>query len=221
MQITHAEAQQLIQYSMDKILKPQEINILQTHLNDCIECRTFAKEIKELENLLLPVMARHWAVRPVPLQMEAITNKRKPQRQASIVLVTRTAMISLIFAAFIFGAWQFTRSGRQNSSPRPVNVLPIPTPSGQSTSTKISLQNCEETVYQVQENDTLESIASRFSVAKDKIMTINNLNTETINPSMELLIPICNSTPTGTLHPSTLTITFTPLIGPTTSTPGG
>jgi len=223
MQITHEEAHELIQFGMDQTLKPQEKNSLQTHLNDCIECRSFAKEIHELETLLLPAMRRHWNLQPAPLSMEAVTSKRKKQLAPSLILVTRTVIISIVFAAFVFTAWQFTVSNSRASTPMPVSVLPIPTPSGQSTSTKISLQNCEETTYQVQENDTLESLAAQFSVSTDKIMAINNLGTETINAKMELLIPICNSTPTGTVHPSTLTTTFTPLTGPTASasTPGG
>jgi hypothetical protein len=221
MQITHAEAHKLIQLSMDKVLPPQEKDILQIHLNDCLECRTFADEIKALENLLLPVMIKHWALPPAPLSVAAITSKRKQQRQDNIILATRTVMIGIVFATFVFSAWQFTHSGTQTSNPMPVSVLPIPTPSGQSTSTKISFQNCEETIYQVQENDTVESIAFQFSVAKDKIMVINNLSTESIKAKMELLIPICTSTPTGTIYPSTLTTTFTPIMDPITSTPGG
>jgi LysM repeat protein len=221
MQITHAEAHKLIQFSMDETLKPQEKNILQMHLNDCTECRAFVEELKAVENQLVPALSSRWAVQPVPLSIEALPNKSKLPIQTSIILATRTAIISIIFAAFVFSAWQFTHPSSQTSNSVPMIVLPIPTPSGQSTSTKISFQNCEETIYQVQENDTLESIALKFSVAKDKIMTVNHLSTESIHASMDLLIPICTSTPTGTIHPSTLTITFTPLIGPTTSTPGG
>jgi len=223
MQITHEEARRLIQFSMDQMLKPQEKNILQIHLEACTECRTFFDEIKEVENLLLPTMLRQWNRQPVPLSMEAITDKRKSQRQlqSSLILATRTAIISIVFAAFVFSVWQFTQSGKQTSNPLPVGILPVPTPSSQSTSTKISFQNCEEMSYQVQENDTLESIAAQFSVSKHKLVAINNLSTETLSTQMELLIPICNSTPTRTVHPSTLTTTFTPLLGPTTSTPGG
>lgn len=221
MQITHEEAHKLIQFSIDQTLRPQEKDTLQTHLNECMECRTFAKEIKEVETLLLPTMLRHWNLRPIPLSIEDITSKRKTQPQPSLILVTRTAIISIVFATFVFSAWQFTVSNGRTSTPIPVSVLPIPTPSGQSTSTKISFQNCEEVSYQVQEKDTLESIADHFSVTKDKIMAINHLSTETINTKMKLLIPICNSTPTGTVYPSTMTITFTPLTYPTTSTPGG
>jgi len=221
MQITHEEAHKLIQFGMDQTLRPQEKNILQTHLDDCMECRSFAKEIHGVETLLLPAMRKHWNVQAAPLSMEAITSKRKTQLQPSLILVTRTAIISIVFAAFVFSAWQFTVSNSRAATPMPVGVLPIPTPSSQTTSTKITFQNCEEVIYQVQENDTLESLAAKFSVSKDKIMAINNLGTETINTKMELLIPNCNSTPTGTVHPSTLTTTFIPLTGPPTSTPGG
>jgi hypothetical protein len=221
MQITHAEAHRLIQFSMDEALKPQEKNSLQVHLNECIECRAFVEELKGVENLLMPVMSRHWAVQPAPLLIEALTKKGKLPIQTSIILATRTAIISIVFAVFVFSAWQYSHSGSQPANPVPMGGLPIPTPSGQSTSTKISFQDCEETIYQVQENDTLESIASKFAVAKNKIKAVNHLSTESIHAKMDLLIPSCSSTPTGTIHPSTLTITFTPLLGPTTSTPGG
>ena len=43
---------------MDQMLKPEEENTLQSHLEDCLECRTFFNGIKEVENLLLPAMQR-------------------------------------------------------------------------------------------------------------------------------------------------------------------
>ena len=221
MQITHAEARQLIQFHMDQGLKPHEENMLQTHLNDCRECRSFAEEIKELESILLPTMKRHWNLEPAPLSIAFIIENKTSRWLTSILLTTRTVLISIVFVAFVLSAWQFTRSNNRTSNPMPASDLPIPTPSEQSTSTKISLPNCEERLYPVQENDTLESIALRFSVSKEKIMSINNMSDETVRNKMDLLIPICASTPTGTIHPSTLTLTFTPLGGPTTATPGG
>lgn len=221
MQITHEEARKLIQFGLDQMLKPQEKNMLQIHLEDCIECRTFFGDLKEVDNLLLPTMLRQWNLQPTPLSIGALINKRQSRLQSNIILTTRMAIISIIFAAFIFSAWQFTQSGKQTSNPLPVGVLPVPTPSSQSTSTEISFQNCGAMSYQVQENDTLESIAAQFSVSREMLAAINNLHTETLTTKMKLLIPICNSTPTGTVHPSTLTTTFTPLFDPTTSTPSG
>jgi LysM domain len=221
MQITHAEARKLIQFSIEQTLSPQEIKTLRVHLEDCVECRVFAEELKEVESILVPLMKRQWSLQPAPLSIPARVQRKSINWQTNIMLATRTAMISIVFAAFVFSAWQFTRSVSRTSTPVPISILPIPTPSGQSTSTKVSFQNCAEKKYQVQENDTLESIASQFSVSKDKIMAVNNMHVEMVYTKMELWIPICHSTPTGTVHPSTLTITFTPLIGPTTSTPGG
>ena len=221
MQISHEEARKLIQFDMDQSLQPQEKKILQNHLEDCPECRKFTEAIREVETLLLPAMRSHWSLQPAPLPIEAVIGKSKMELQPSPLLVIRTALISVMFAAFVFSAWQFAFSNPQTSTPLPVSVLPIPTPSRLSTSTESSFSNCEEVTYQVQENDTLEGIAAEFSASKDKIIALNHLSTESLFPKMALLIPLCPSTPTGTVHPSTLTITYTPLSHTTTSTPGG
>ena len=221
MSITHEEARKLIQFSSDEALKPQQLSMLEIHLKDCMECRIFAEEIKDVEDLLIPAMLRHWNFQPTPLSIEAITSRERFSLKPFRLLITRTAIISIVFAAFIFSAWEFSLSRDGNVTPMPISVLPIPTPSGQSTNTKSSVQSCEEMIYQVQENDTLEQIAAEFSASKEKIMASNHLSTEVIHIGMELLVPICNSTPTGTVHPSTLTTTFTPLAASPTSTPGG
>ncbi len=221
MQITHAEAHKLIQFSMDQALGPRERKTLQAHLAGCLECRGFADELSELRNLLVLTMRNRWDFRPTPLSIETLKNKRRLQLQKSNLLVTRTALISLVFAAFIFSSWQFSHLGRQMGTPIPLNVLPFATPSGESTSTLLSVQNCVEMKYQVQQSDTLESIAAQFSVPKDQIMTLNNLRTETLLPNVELRLPVCVPTSTSTVTPSTQTTTFTPVIGSTTSAPGG
>ncbi|HLO18704.1 MAG TPA: LysM peptidoglycan-binding domain-containing protein [Anaerolineales bacterium] len=221
MQITHEEAQRLIQFNADNALGSNEKNLLVAHLQECISCRVYAQDIKEVESILLPLMKRQWNLQPVPLSGNTLTTKRNSAIQARMALVTRTAMIGVVLLGFIFSVWQFTLSNRQLPSSL-VGVLPVPTPSTQSTSTEINLQNCEELFYQVKESDTLESIAARFSISKEQIRTINHLKTISIHPSMKLMIPICNFTPTGTVNPMTLTWTYTPIIDdPTISTPGG
>jgi len=221
MQISHEEARQLIQFDMDQPLRSQEKKTLEGHLESCPECRMFAKGIDEVETLLLPAMRKHWNLQPAPFPIEAVMGKRKTELQPGLALVMRTALLSVLFAAFAFSAWQFALSNPRTSTPLPLSVLPIPTPSGQSTSTKITFSNCKEVTYTVQENDTLEGIAAQFSASKDKIIALNHLGTEAVIPGMELLIPLCHSTPTGTARPSTLTTTFTPSTDPTTYTPGG
>ena len=221
MQITHAEARKLIQFDIDEALNSQEKTTLYTHLKDCIECRAYAEDIREVEGILPPLMKRHWNLQPAPLSIHAITTKRDSKLQASIILATRTAMIGIVFIAFILSVWQFTLSGSQTPSQLPASVLPVPTPATQSTSTRIMPQNCEQVLYAVQENDTLERIAYLFSISKEEIMSINNMKAETVNTAMELVIPICSFTPTGTVNPTSLTTTYTPSTSPIPSTPGG
>jgi hypothetical protein len=224
MQITHEEARKLIQYHADAELNPQQKAILSAHLKDCVECQVYAKDLKAVESILVPAMKRHWNFHPIPLSGHQIASKRNSKKQGSILLATRTAMIGFVFMAFVFTFWQFTLPSQPAFSQLPTDVLPVPTPSTQitqSTSTRIQFPNCEMIIYRVQENDTLESISDQFSIAKEEIMAINHLKIETVDNTMELLIPICDSTPTGTVNPATLTTTYTPAIRQDTSTPGG
>jgi hypothetical protein len=224
MQITHEEARKLIQYNADAELNPQKKAILSLHLKDCIECQVYAKEIKEVESILLPVMKRHWNLQPIPLSAPAIASTRNSKIQASIWLATRTALIGFVFTAFVFTFWQFMLPSQPAFSQSPTNVLPVPTPSTQgtqSTHANIQSENCEMIIYEVKANDTLESIAAQFFVSKEEIMAVNDMTKEAVEDSMELMIPICDSTPTGTVNPATLTTTYTPAIYPITSTPSG
>jgi len=127
----------------------------------------------------------------------------------------------MVFAAFALVIWQFTLSGQRTATPMPINVLPVPTPSTQSTSTTSMVHNCDQILYKVREGDTLQRIASEFSVSKDEIMTANNMETEAIRGTMELIIPLCNITPTVTQKTTTLTTTYTPVTIPLSSTPDG
>ncbi len=221
MEITHAEAHQLIQFDTDQSLNAQEEFTLRAHLQDCSECRAYTDEIKEVENILVPVMKKHWHLTPLPLSIDAIHAKRSSKLQMNVILATRSMALGAVFLALIFSAWQFGLSSGQKSDPMPVGVLPVPTPSTRSTSTKISAENCEGMFYAVRENDTLESIANQFGTSKEKIMAANRMKTETIDPAMELVIPICSFTPTGTINPTTLATSYTPSMSPTTSTPDG
>src|ERR1044071_8522207 len=128
MQITHEQARRLIQFDMDQGLKPDEEKLLQMHLNGCIECHSFAEEMQEVDSILLPVMNKHWKLEPQPLPIASIVENINSNRQTRMLVTIRMALISIVFVAFVLSTWQFTRS--QNSSPIPVNVLPIPTPHG-------------------------------------------------------------------------------------------
>jgi hypothetical protein len=222
MSITHEQAHRLIQLNMEHMLDSRESARLSAHLRECRECDTYARQIKEVTNLLPTMMKRQWSAQPVPLSL-AVLMRRRQSNRASTLLTMRTAALGLVFMALFFSTWQSVLPGPPSSSHPPLQAPPpVPTPStqhAQSTSTNITLQDCEMILYPVGELDSLASIAAQFSVSKDTIMGLNHLQSEVIHSSMELLIPICNFTPTGTLHASTFTTTYTPLIIATTFTP--
>ena len=221
MSITHEQAHHLIQLDMEHMLNSKESAILSAHLCECRECVTYANEIREVTNLLAPVMKRQWSVQPAPLSMVALMG-RKERITADNLLTMRRAAMALVFVALFFSTWQFVLSGGAGSSQRPLVIPAAPTPSvqnTQSTSTEITQATCEMIIYPVQGEDTLASIAEQFSTSVREIIQLNQLKTATIGPPMELLVPVCNFTPTGTYSPVTFTTTYTPLIIATTSTP--
>ena len=221
MSITHEQAHKLIQWNMEHMLNARETASLSAHLRACSECDAYASEINEVAKLLPALMKKKWSAQPAPLSIPVLVGSKEIVR-TSTSLTMRTVAFSLVVMALFFSAWQFMLSGPASSPQLPVQVPPVPTPStqrAQSTSTEITLENCETIVYAVGEMDSLASIAAQFSVSEDTIRGLNHLPTEYLSPSMELLIPICNFTPTGTFHAATFTTTYTPRSIATTSTP--
>lgn len=215
--ISHTEAIELIQFRSDNALYGSKEKILSEHLKDCGECRTYAQQLIKTENVLKSVMSKQWNVRPAPLSVVALIESTG-KKLSSTLLITRTALISVAVFAFVMIGWQFTAASPTAVQGTQFEVLPNPTPSSQITATTFSSKNCQQIHYQVQENDTLESIASHFATSKETVMALNNMSSEVIQPNMELVVPICDTTPASTLHPPTFTLT--PILEPITSTPG-
>ena len=217
MQITHEEALRLIQFNADRALSVEKEAILDQHLRTCAECRTYAKQFSKMEVALLNVMRKQWNLRPIPLAIDKLTEKKNSRKIPGTLMLTRSTVIGIAFLTFIFIGWQFAITNNPLNGSLP--VLPvIPTPSIFYTATSYTLQDCVKVPYHVQESDTLQSIADHFSISKEIIQELNKLNTEAIQPNAILLIPVCKSTPTSTNHPPTFTIT--PFLEPITRTPG-
>jgi hypothetical protein len=222
MQITHDQAHRLIQLNIDALLSWQDKSVLSAHLQDCAECQIYASEIKEVDSILLPLLKRQWSSAPIPLSLDGLPGVNNSKPGGRSFLTTRITALSVVVVALLFSVWQLMLSGAAAPGPVPISVPLIPTPSlpsVRSTSTTIDLKECQMLIYTVQQRDTLEEIANRFSVSKAKLRAANHLNAGTVTAGMELMIPICKSTPTGTFD--ALTTTFTPILNPTTSTPGG
>ena len=217
MQIPHAEAMQLIQFRADNALRGNKEKILSEHLKDCFDCRTYAQQLNKTENVLRTVMRKQWNINPAPLSI-AVLMGNTGKKSSSAILITRTALISVAFLAFIIIGWQFTATNPKSMYATQFDLLPIPTPSTQITATTFLSNNCIQSHYQVQKNDTLESIAAHFTTSKEALMELNSMKSDVIEPDTELLVPICDTTPTSTLYAPTFTIT--PILNPTTTTPG-
>lgn len=217
MSMTHEEARRFIQFRADDALKEVDHHLLDTHLNSCLECQKYADTIKDLKSTLQPLLHRKWDQAPLPLPTRQSASGRTIKLPEYILFATRMVAMGIICIAFLFNIWHFTQSGRQGTSQSPAEIPLIPTPSMYSTSTQVTDQGCEPLLYQVRENDTLDSVAGQFSISPDEIIRENHLRKLTLDTSMKLTIPVCSSTPSGT--PNTVTTTFTPLLGSTTLTP--
>ncbi|MFT3894717.1 MAG: LysM peptidoglycan-binding domain-containing protein [Anaerolineales bacterium] len=218
MQITHEEAHRLIQFKIDNSLNLAKEEILRTHLKDCVECEHYFDTLRETETALRQTLRKQWNVHPLPLQMDAIYGRVHSNPGVSILLSTRSALIGAVVVMFAFFAWQ---SVNNNTSPLqiPFGTLPmIPTPAAQFTATNTLQNDCKEIHYIVQPGDTVEGIAQHFSTSKELIIAANGLSTTEIRASDILVVSFCETTPTSTTYPPTLTIT--PVFETISTTPG-
>ena len=218
MQISHAEAIQLIEFQTDHVLYGNKEKFLKEHLKECAECRTYAQQLNQMENILKYVMRKQWDLRPAPLSVPDLMEKKIGKKYLNALLITRTALISVALLAFVIIGWQFTDANTRSISGTQFAMLPIPTPSTQITATSLLSSHCVQIHYHVQQHDTLESIASHFLTSKETLIKLNNLASEVIQPNAELQVLVCDTTPTSTLYAPTFTIT--PFVEPNTSTPG-
>jgi hypothetical protein len=220
MSLTHEQAHKLIQLDMDRVLSADQAKALSSHLRGCGDCQSYANEMNEVERLLPGVMKSQWNLRPIPLSIPALTGRsRKTQTATSLTI--RTAAISLVFVALFFSAWQFVITGPSVSRQISLSVAPVPTPSAGTAQLTGTTETCEMLLYSVQGSDTLAGIAEQFAVSQDEIMFLNGLKTDLLSTPIQLAIPLCSLTPTGTVHPATFTTTYTPILDPGTSTPEG
>lgn len=222
MQIAHEEAHRLIQFNLDQVLTSDKEASLSAHLKDCVECRAYAREIQEVDRILSPLLKRQWTAPPLPLPIASLLRNKTLKRWAQPYLIMRIAVMGVVLLGFAFSTWQFVFSGARLPQPMPPGILPVPTPSIQLTSTESRWGNCNTVSHTVRDGETLEGIAHRFSASVEDLIAFNNLTDPRLTTGMELRIPRCHLTPTGTAaEPATLTVTFAPGVNPTTSTPDG
>lgn len=220
MELTHAQAREMIQFDADSALNADSLRELKSHLASCDACRLHADSIHAMEVHLRRAMTARWSLRPAPLAIHAV---RFPKPTQATLMATRFAVVAFtlfIFVAVTLGIGSSTEG--ESRSQNPLSVPLIPTPSVQSTNTTInSTQTCDQIRYVIQPGDTLERIADKFSIPKADLTAANNPGTDFVMAGAEIIVPLCNSTPTGTVHPPTFTTTTTPAFDVFTHTPDG
>ena len=133
-----------------------------------------------------------------------------------------TTAVSIVLMVVVITLGIANATHIDNRSKTPLSVPLIPTPSIQTTSTKVNTAEvCEQIQYTVKSGDTLESIARQFSISKNDLVDANNRSSEAVDPGKVLVIPLCSSTPTETIYPPTFTTTITPLMDAFSHTPDG
>src|SRR5258706_7876509 len=136
MQISHEEAMQLIQFQADHALHGDKQKTLTEHLTTCAECQAYAQQLNQLENILKNVMSKRWNLHPAPLSVATLMGNKIGKKYSSVLLITRTALISMALLAFVIVGWQFTDANTRSISGTQFTMLPITTPSTQITATR-------------------------------------------------------------------------------------
>lgn len=218
MEITHEKARWFLELRADQALNEQEHALLALHLQGCADCRSYASDMSEVERSLKGLLRQRWSQPPIPLSLPALRERTRKARIDTMMTMRKLA-VGLAVAAFFFSAWQVAVFGSRDLGAIPMLAAPIPTPSTQSTSTSAPRTDCEMIRYITRPEDTLEGIAAMFSASEQEILAVNHLPGGSITPGMELIIPGCQPTPTGTVSSPEETFTHTPRIYLLTTTP--
>lgn len=218
MQITHKEARHLIHFKADASPNRNNDQNLAAHLQTCTDCRAYAESLRVTESLLRQSLQRHLDIRPLPLSIDILLRKTSAKKGMSVSLTTRNALLGIAFLMMAVITWRSASLGNAVFSQPPSGTVPvIPTPST-FTATNTQQDTCREVPYVVQEGDTLDDIARRFAVPVEAIRLDNHLTGDTLLPTRELILNLCDSTPAGTVNAPTFTIT--PALQIVITTPG-
>jgi LysM repeat protein len=221
-QIIHQKVRLLLQTAADQTLRQEEQMVLDTHLVECSECRTYSQNLDQLQDGLRRVMQQQWNVRNTPLALETIKNRSgQIAVQNQMMSAVRKFAFVPMLALVLFMAMSLKVLHPQQASPgmgmvssnTPDISLLIPKPPVGLTATKLMAQSCSKTTYIVQEHDTLNGIALRHGISKETIAAYNGLASDKIEVNSALVIPLCEPTPVEMTTTPTIPNTIVPSNG--------
>lgn len=216
--ITHQKARSLLQAAADNLLKSEDKSALDIHLATCKPCQEYASNLTVLENNLREAFHLKWDNQhPADVSLQAIikptlgkllwSNSLGQTGMMGKATIVVTLLLGYLVIANLFGN-QSVITGEKTATllPTPNESKSIysfsPTPSAPVTLTNLTTQVCNTYPYTVQENDTLTSIAFQHGTTQAAILKYNHLSSNTVFTGMELVIPLCNNTPS---HTATIT----------------
>lgn len=224
-EITHQKARLLLQQAADQMLRPEDKPALDMHLANCKECSAYASNLSALETRLRNAFHANWDKLRLPnLNLQTVINPPPAKLLWNNFFSQSGAMGKVsIIAALLLGYFLLSNIlGIQTPivNNKTATTLPTPneftsayftspTPSAPISLTGSTSQACETITYRVQKNDTLASIAFHYGITEETILEYNKSISTTVFNNMELVIPMCKSTPshTATIPKNGLTIT--------------
>jgi LysM repeat protein len=231
-EIIHHKARTLLQAAADRSLAPADRSGLDAHLTECRECNAYADRLARLEVELREAMHHKWDNYRPALKLLAIQNPSPAKliwnnlfsqvHALRKVTILATLLLGYVVIVNLVGVREpIANDETPTALPTPNESSSIfvnsPTPFTQSALPDLTSLSCKTTIYVVQTNDTLESIAARFGITKEAIQQYNPgdnlLAANSEFTGMELKIPLCESTTARTASIPGNTLTITPIDG--------
>jgi hypothetical protein len=207
--ITHQQARSLLQAAIDQGIDPQAKTLLHEHIASCAECSAYAQFMEGLQADLRRLTHQQWDRYAPAFSAETIRKRVSRPNQptnpfAQIWLAARFAavtivVITLAFAFKLTGPQPFLPAFGAASAPAPGAVLQTPTPAMTRTATQVNQPACQYGSHLVLQGETLADIAFMYGITAEKVLESNHLQGTFLQNGTVLVIPVCISTPTGTL----------------------
>lgn len=192
--MTHQQARNMIQASVDHPLSSKGKARLDAHLAECGDCRRYAEHLRILQNDLHRVMHERWYDQHANVSFKIIQARSRRLRMRKTIWNTVKVLGAIaLLATFIIVVNSFLRQPGSSTAAGSKTPQEPTTSENASPSPQIERQtSLIPILYSVQQGDTCLSIAAFFNVSVVSIIESNNLKSDCsdINPGQILRISI-------------------------------